>query len=150
MIITRDDMESMSRDEYARRQNEQLATFRHLRVLVGQLLEQFGRPDFQPEQQCGDYSVHGDYGEYPQVVVFVHNLGLLRQPVVDALQGLARQYPGWHIDLMIGLWGHLEDWPEMGISIRANEIVDDLKREYFPKEFQNLAYEGARCGSVWD
>ena len=38
----------------------------------------------------------------------------------------------------------------MGISIRSNEIVDDLQRQYFPKEFQDLAYEGARRGTVLD
>jgi hypothetical protein len=51
---------------------------------------------------------------------------------------------------MVGLWDHLKDWPNMGISIRANEIIDDLRREYFPTEFQDLAYEGARRGSVLD
>jgi hypothetical protein len=38
----------------------------------------------------------------------------------------------------------------MGISIRANEIVDDLQREYFPREFQGLAYAGSRRGSALD
>jgi hypothetical protein len=37
----------------------------------------------QPAQ--GDYSVRGDYSEYPQIVVFVHNLELLRHPAVVAL-----------------------------------------------------------------
>jgi hypothetical protein len=148
-LITRDDMESLSPDEYDRRQSEQYDVFEALRDRVDKLLERFGRPDFIPGLPAqGDYSVHGDYSEYPQVVVFVHNLELLRQPAVVALQGLVREFPGWQIDLMVGLWDHLKDWPNMGISIRANEIVDDLRREYFPTEFQDLAYEGARRGSV--
>jgi hypothetical protein len=150
-LITRDDMESMSPTEYDRRQSEQYDVFEELQDRVDKLLERFGRPDFMPGQPArGDYSVHGDYSEYPQVVVFVHNLELLRQPAVSALQGLVREFPGWQIDLMVGLWDHLKDWPSMGISIRANEIVDDLQREYFPKQYQDLAFEGARRGSVVD
>jgi len=150
-LITRDDMESMTPSDYDRRQSEQYEVFEDLRNRVDKVLERFGRPDFLPDQPAeGDYSVHGDYSEYPQVVVFVHNLALLRQPVVSALQHLLKELPGWQIDLMIGLWDHLKDWPNMGISIRTNEIVDDLQRQYFPKEFQGLAYEGARRGSVLD
>jgi hypothetical protein len=149
-MITRDDINSMTRDEYDRRQAEQYDVFERLYPRVDELLERFGRPDFLPGRPHGDYAVHGDYSEYPQVVVFVHNLELLRQPVVDSLQKLLKEFPGWHIDLMVGLWDHLKDWPNMGISIRANEIVDDLQRQYFPEEFQDIAYERARRGSVLD
>jgi hypothetical protein len=83
------------------------------------------------------------------VVVFVDNLELLRKPVVDTLQGLVKNFSGWQIDLMITTRGH-EDWPNMGISIRADEIVDDLQRQYFPPEYQNLTYENSRRGNVLD
>jgi len=148
--ISRDDIDSMSRAEYDRRQEEQYEVFEVLRVRVRKLLEHFGRPDYLPGQPHGDFSVHGDYSEDPQVVVFVHNLSLLRQPVVNALQQLLKEFPGWQIDLMIGLWDHLKDWPNMGISIRAHEIVDDLQRQYFQKEFQDLVFEGSRRGNVCD
>jgi hypothetical protein len=93
--------------------------------------------------------VHGEYGEYPQAVVFVENLKLLQPSVVNALQELVRDFPGWQIDLMVTLRGY-EDWPNMGVSIRDNEIVDDLQRQYFPPEYQNLAYERSRRGNVFD
>jgi hypothetical protein len=146
-LITRDDIDRMDRNEYHRRQNEQYEVFERLCDLVESVLERFGRPDYLPGQPYGDFQVHCDYSEYPQVVVFVDNLRILLPPVVDALQQLVKEYPGWQIDLRVTTRGH-EDWPSMGISIRANEIVDDLQRQYFPKEFQNLAYEGARRGSV--
>jgi len=136
--------------KYDRLHTKQYAVFERLSECVDKLLERFGRPDFLPGQPHGDYSVHGDYSEYPQVVVFIHNLELLRQPTVSALQQLVKEFPGWQIDLMVGLWDHLKDWPDMGISIRSNEIVDDLQRQYFPKEFQDLIYEGARPGNVLD
>src|SRR5579862_1625228 len=120
-LTTRDDIDSMPRDEYDRRQNEQYAIFERLYSRVDSLLERFGRPAFLRGQTRGDFSVHGDYSEYPQVVVFVHNLELLRQPVVSTLQQLLAEFPGWQIDLMVGLWDHLKDWPNMGISVRADE-----------------------------
>ncbi len=149
IIITRADIDTMDRDEYDRRQNEQYIVFERLCDLVGEVLERFGRPDYLPDQPHGDFQINCDYSEYPRVVVFVDNLKLLLPAVVDALQQLAKEYPGWHIDLAVTTRGH-EDWPNMGISIRADEIVDDLQRQYFPKEFQDLAFEGARRGSVVD
>ena len=85
-MITRDDINTMNRDEYDRLQNSQYAVFERLRKCVDKLLERFGRPDYLPGQRYGDYQVHGDYSEYPQVVVFVDNLKLLQAPVVHALQ----------------------------------------------------------------
>jgi hypothetical protein len=147
--ITRRDMESMSRGEYDRRQSEQFAVFQRLQDQIEKLLERFGRPDYLPGQPYGDYHLNGDYSEYPWIVVFVDNLSLLRRPVVNALQELIKDLPGWQIDLMVTTRGR-EDWPDMGISIRANEIVDDLQRQYFPKEYQDLTYEGARRGKLVD
>lgn len=147
-MISRDDMLSMSPAEYDRRQQAQFEVFERLQQIVDDTLERFGRPAFLAEQPRGDYSVHGDYTEYPQVVVFIHNLLLLRHPAVDALQQLLRDYPGWQIDLRVGLWDHLDDWPSMGISIHADEIVDELQRHYFPKEFQDIQYQGARRGKT--
>lgn len=149
IIITRADIDTMDRDEYDRRQNEQYIVFERLCDLVEEVLERFGRPDYLPGQPHGDFQVHGDYSEYPRIVVFVDNLKLLWPPVVDALQQLIKEFPGWHIDLAVTIRGH-EDWPKMGIFIRADEIVDGLQRQYFPKEFQDLAFEGARRGSISD
>ncbi len=149
IIITRADIDTMDRDEYDRRQNEQYIVFERLCDLVEEVLERFGRSDYLPDQPHGDFQINCDYSEYPRVVVFVDNLKLLLPAVVGALQQLAKEYPGWHIDLAVTTRGH-EDWPNMGISIRTDEIVDDLQRQYFPKQFQDLTYEGARRGSVVD
>lgn len=148
-LVTRDDIDTMDRAEYHRRQNEQYVVFERLCDLVEGVLERFGRPDYLPGQPYGDFQVHCDYSEYPRVGVFIDNLRLLLPPVVSALQQLVQRFPGWQIDLGVTTRGH-EDWPNMGISIRADEIVDDLKREYFPKEYQDIAYEGAWRGSVLD
>lgn len=41
-------------------------------------------------------------------------------------------------------------WPDMGLTIRKNEIVDGLQRNHFPPEFQALHYEGSRPGTERD
>ncbi len=64
------------------RYREQREIFETLYPRVEKLLERFGRPDYLPGQPDGDYSVHGDYSGYPQIVVFVGDLKMLR-PTVD-------------------------------------------------------------------
>lgn len=98
----------------------------------------------------GDYTVHGDYGGYPEVVIFVGNLAMLQPNVVSELQKLIKNFPGWQVTVTVVLREHLHDWPEMGLYIRPHEIIDGLQRQYFPDEFQNVEYVGARRGTADD
>jgi hypothetical protein len=127
---------------------EQSDVFERLYESTESLLRRFESPDFQPGQPHGDYFVHGDYNGHPQIVVFVENLAMLRPNIVSELQRLIREYPGWQIVVTVAVRGHFDDWPNMGLYIRPHEIVDGLQREYFPKEFQYLEYEGARRVTV--
>ena len=140
----------MRGDAERQRYQEQAAVFRRLYEAVENLLGRFGRPDYLPSQPRGDFQVHGDYSGYPQVVVFVDNLEMLRPNIVAALQCLIKDYPGWQIEVTVALRDHDDDWPDMGLYIRPNEIIDALQRRYFPKEFQDFVYEGARCGGAND
>ena len=133
-----------------RRYNEQLDVFEELYPHVKEVMKRFGQPDFLPGRAHGDYMVHGDYGGYPEVVVYVHNLSLLQAAVVDELRRLIRQFPGWQITVTVVPWDRPRDWPNMGLYVRPNEIIDGLQREYFPPEFQNLEYQGARRGTADD
>jgi hypothetical protein len=130
--------------------HEQLDVFEELYPRVEELMERFGQPDFLPGRRHGDYMVHGDYGGYPEVVVFVHNLALLRPAVVEELQRLIREYPGWQITITVAPRDRQRDWPNMGLYVRPHEIIDGLQRQYFPKELQNIEYEGARRGTAFD
>jgi hypothetical protein len=60
------------------------------------------------------------------------------QPVViESLQKLLIGYPNWEIVVALGrTFG--------GLVIRDDEIIDGLRRENFPKEFQAIEYEGSR------
>jgi hypothetical protein len=83
-----------------------------------------------------------------QQKIEVSNLNLLRPNIIKSLQLLLNGYPGWEI--MIGVGPPEGKWPVMGLTIRAHEIVDGLQRQFFPKEFQDIRYEGSRPGTEND
>ena len=136
--------------ELDQRDIKEAQTFERIRDLTHECLKRFGRPDYQPLQPHGDYSLHGDYAGYPEVVLFVRNVQMLRPAVIAALQALIKEYPGWQITVTVAVRGHYEDWPNMGLYVRPHEIIDGLQRQYFPKEFQDIEYEGARRGTADD
>ena len=133
----------MTTDDEDRLHEERLRTFDHLEKAIEQFMSQFGRPDFEAGR-LGDFCVIGDYWGYPQVKVDIHDLTLLRPDIVKGLQRIISDFPEWEIVYTVALWGHLDDWPDMGLYICAQEIVDTLQRQYFPKEFQAIRYEGGR------
>jgi hypothetical protein len=139
----------LTRAEEHRRYAREARVFDQLYPRMEELLERFGRPKYVPGKPPGDYAVHGDYSGHPQVVIFVSNLQMLRPAVVTALQELIKGYPGWQISMTVALRDH-RDWPRMGLYIRPHEIIDGLQRQYFPKEFQGLKYEGAQTGAAND
>ena len=128
------------------RYEQQLKIFEQLRERINKLLNRFGEPDSLVH--LGDYSVHGDYWGYPQVKVSLGKLELLRPEIIDLLQKSLTGFSGWEIVVAVAVRGHYDDWPEMGLFIRAREIIDGLQRQYFPEEFQNIKYPRSRPGSV--
>ena len=133
-----------SEDDEDRLYEEQFNTFEELRLRIDGLLEQYGEPDTL--SKLGDYSAHADFRQSPQVKVSIASLNLLRPSIVYQLQGIVRDYPGWEIVYTVALDDHMEDWPDMGLYIRPNEIVDTLQRQYFPPEYQSIEYAGSRRG----
>lgn len=149
------DVEAEKRNKMASDQDisseRQLKTFEDLRDRAFALLEQFGDPGYQPPYPLEvDYSVEGDFTGYPEVVVYVENLKMLQPPVINALQALIKEYPGWQITVTVTVRGHYDDWPNMGLYVRPHEIIDGLQRQYFPKEFHDITYDGARRGTAYD
>jgi hypothetical protein len=129
-------------DDEDRRYDEQYEIFERLRVRIDDLLEQYGRPDTL--SGLGDYSAHDDFRQSPQVKVSVGNLDLLRPSIVYQLQGIVSDFPEWEIVYAVALEDHLEDWPNMGLYIRGNEILDTLQRQYFPEEYRDVQYSDSR------
>jgi hypothetical protein len=88
--------------------------------------------------------VDSDYFGYTEVVIFVDDLALLHPAIVSKLQQIIKDFPGWQIIVTVTVRGHPDDWPDMGLYIRPDEIIDALQRQYFSQEFQGLEYPGAR------
>lgn len=128
--------------------HERVATFEALYERVGQVLQPFGIPDSLTRH--GDYTVEADYLGTSEIVVFVGNLSMLQANIVDRLRGVIKEFPGWQIVMTVTVRGHYEDWPNMGLYIRPDEIIDGLQRQFFPKEFQKIQYRGARRGTAYD
>lgn len=125
-----------------------LDVFERLRARIDDLLERYGRPDLLSE--LGDYCAHDDFRGTPQVKVSIGSLNLLRPPVVQQMQDVLKDFPGWEIVVAVALRNHLDDWPDMGLYIRSHEIIDGLQRQYFPKEYRDIRYVGARPGTDRD
>jgi hypothetical protein len=128
--------------EEERRYDEEFDKFERLRGRIDKLLEQYGKPDTL--NGLGDYSAHDDFRQSAQVKVCVGNLKLLQPSIVYQLQKIVRDFPGWEIVYSVAVDGHFDDWPNMGLYVRPNEIVDTLQRQYFPTEFQDISYRGSR------
>jgi hypothetical protein len=135
--------------EEERRYDEQFEIFERLRVRIDNFLEQYGQPDSLSEG-LGDYSAHADFRQSPQVKVSIGNLELLRPFIVYQLQKIVQDFPGWEIVYAVAVDGHFDDWPNMGLYIRGHEIIDGLQRQYFPKEYRDIEYAGARRGTEKD
>jgi len=72
------------------------------------------------------------------------NLEMLRPVVIKSLQKLLVGYSNWEIVIAVSSPGKEKVWPSMGLVISEDEIIDGLQRQYFPKEFQSIEYEGSR------
>lgn len=71
-------------------------------------------------------------------------LELVQPVVVKSLQKLLIGYPNWEIVVVLGDFG--------GLVIRDEEIIDGLRRENLPKEFQTVdasAWDGSDLFIVW-
>jgi len=124
---------------------QQVAIFDRLVEQIEAQLNKFGVDSLEHS----DYSIYEDYWGYPQVKVSMLTLKMLRPPVIEQLQRVVKMYPGWEIVVAVVIDGH-RDWPEMGLYVRSNEIIDGLQRQYFPEEFQDIRYPGARPGGQND
>jgi hypothetical protein len=129
--------------------DRQLGEWQELYERVQRVLRPLGHENASGR---GDYWVLDDnWGpdvNYQQVFVF--NLDLIRPEIVSALRRLLHDYPDWQIAMAIDIPDKGQAWPEMGLTIRRHEIIDGLKREYFPPEYRGFHYDDARPGTEKD
>jgi hypothetical protein len=112
---------------------------------ISHLMQKFGVEDGFGE---ADYWIVDDNWGSRQHKITVNKLNLLRPQIIKLLQGTLTDFPNWEIVIAVSLRGPGESWPDMGLIVRAHEIIDGLNRQYFPREFQTIEYEGSRRGAV--
>lgn len=100
--------------------------------------------------QTGDCWVLDDNWGSKQQKILVRNLKLLRPPVIKSLQRMLQEFPDWEIMVAVSMPAPKGPWPDMGLTIRAHEIIDGLQRQYFPPEYRGIQYEGSRPGTERD
>jgi hypothetical protein len=127
--------------------NEQVRTWEDLYDRVREILLRFGNEDGERTADCW---IDEDNWGYRQHKIYVRNLKMLQPHVVKAIQRLLPEFPDWEIMVAVSVPGPGDAWPDMGITIRAHEIIDGLQRQYFPREFRDIAYEGSRPGTERD
>lgn len=127
--------------------NEQDEAWDRLYERVRQVLQQFGSEGIARTADC--WVDDDDIGTQQQKI-YVRNLRMLKPDVVLSLQQLLGEFPGWEIMAAVSVPVQGAPWPDMGLTIRQHEIVDGLRRAYFPREFQAMRYPGSRPGTDRD
>jgi hypothetical protein len=102
------------------------------------VLDTFGTKDFRGR---ADYWIVDDDWGLDFIRVEVQNLQMFQPVVIEKLKRILVDFPGWHIAVRVAGHGEQETWPLMGILIFGDRVIDHLKREYLPAEFQKLAYD---------
>jgi hypothetical protein len=111
------------------------------------VLAPFGKDDPFGE---GEYWILDDNYGHPQHKVYFNKLEMLEPRIVKAIQAVVGEFPGWDIVVAMDVQSAERGWPEMGLIIRKDEIIDGLQRQYFPPEYRNFEYEGSRRGTDQD
>jgi hypothetical protein len=126
---------------------QQVEIWGHLYEQVINLLAKHGKEDSSGH---ADYWVNEDNYGWRRISVGVNDLKMLRPDIVNSLRTLLFELPEWEITLAVDILSKEESWPLMGLTIRKQEIIDGLQREYLPAEYQNVKYESSRPGTGYD
>lgn len=109
------------------------------------ILPRFGKSDYTGH---GDYWVVDDNWGCRQHKLYITSLKMLSPSIIKQVQKCLVNFPDWEIVVAVDLEGPGKSWPKMGLIVRPHEIIDDLQRRFFPKEYQSLKYEGSKRGPV--
>jgi hypothetical protein len=102
---------------------------------IKSVLQQYGHENDGAEEK--DYLLVDDNLGLYRHRIEANKLELVQPAVIKSLQKLLIGYPNWEIVVALGrTFG--------GLVVRDDEIMDGLRRENFPKEFQTIEYEGSR------
>jgi hypothetical protein len=108
------------------------------------VMQQFGTEDYRGR---ADYLIVDDnYGHFRHKIE-IQRLHMIRPDLVQMLRALLRDFPDWEIVLAVDVPGTEGKWPPMGVTIRHHEVVDGLRREFLPREFEVMKFVNGRPGT---
>lgn len=108
--------------------------------------------EYGKEDPCGDgdfWVVDDDYG-WRRHTVCIFNLYFFSPSIVSELQKLLADVPDWTIALVLDVPQSGHEWPFMGVTIRSQEIIDGLLRQFLPAQFRALVIPGSKPGTGYD
>ncbi len=108
------------------------------------LLGQFGNES--PFTGGDFFVVDDDYG-WRRIIVYVFDLKMLNPQIVAAIRGLLANLPDWEVVYALDVPGKETIWPDMGLTIRKDEIIDGLRREFLPEPYKTIVIPGSRPGT---
>ena len=126
---------------------EQARVWDILYARLESILRKFGK---EGVLNRGDYWVVDDNWGCRQHKIYIFNLKLLAPPIIKLLQMSLVQHPDWEYVVEASSDHYGNSWPSMGLIVRRHEIVDQLQRQYLPREFQNIEFQGSRRGTIQD
>lgn len=103
-------------------------------------LNRFGKKDAFGK---GDYWLVDDNWGWELHQLEFQNLELLRPQVIKSLQALLADFPRWEISVRVDAIGKEKEWPNMGLMVSGDEIIDGLQRQHLPPEVR-FVYEGSK------
>ncbi|ETR79153.1 hypothetical protein X566_15060 [Afipia sp. P52-10] len=71
----------------------------------------------------------------------------MRPSIVHSLQPILSDFPGWEIVVVVVIEQHIEDWPAMGLYIRPDVIIDNMRRDLIPKPYRDFNCAGSIPGN---
>lgn len=128
-------------------EREQMETWDFLYHWIWQFMRRLGTEGVLETDDCW---VHDDNWGSKQQKIYVRNINLLRPSIIKSLQEMLKEFQDWEIMVAVAIPGPGRAWPDMGLTIRAHEIIDGLQRQYFPPEYRDIRYERSRPGTDRD
>lgn len=124
---------------------EQWRQWDALYARLGEIMRRYGKEDWLGS---ADYWIVSDNYGPRRHIIYIQNLKMLSRDIVKQIQASLADYPDWEIVLDVSPRQYGQTWPAMSLTVSADEIIDGLQRQYFPKEFQGIEYEGSRRASA--
>lgn len=115
-------------------------------VLYRRIVKYLGRHGTNGCQESDDFFVVDENIVWNQHKVEVNNLAFLQPRIIHSLQRVLTDYPGWEIVVGTAVRDREGTEHNMGLTIRAHEVVDELQRQYLPEPYRSFRYEHSRPG----